>query len=296
MYEDEPQDRVHDVLAEAIYGDQPLGRRVLGRAEVIGGIPVPEIAAYHGARYTASNIVVAAAGHVEHERIVELAERVLAGAAPDGDAGSPGNGAAEQALLRFYPKETEQYHICFGGPGIARADERRFAVGVLDTIFGGSVSSRLFREVREKRGLAYSVGSYTQEFVDRGFIAMYVGTRGDNVAEACEIIGRELVKLRDEGVGDEELARAKEHVKGRMVLGLEATGARMGRLARSMLFDIPLLSIDELLERVDAVSAEEVAELAQDLYDPGNLAAACVGADEECFRTAAGSVSEALVA
>jgi predicted Zn-dependent peptidase len=296
MYEDEPQDRVHDVLAEALYGDQPLGRRVLGKAEVIGGIPVPDIADYHDARYTAGNIVVAAAGHVDHARITELSERVLASARAGGDAGPGANGAAEQARLSFYPKETEQYHICFGGPGIARADERRYALGVLDTIFGGSVSSRLFREVREKRGLAYSVGSYTHEFVDRGFVAMYVGTRADNVAEACEIIGRELVKLRDEGVGDEELARAKEHVKGRMVLGLEASGARMGRLARSVLFDIPLLSMDEMLERVDSVTADEVADLARELYDPGKLAAACVGADEDCFRTAAGSVSEALVA
>ncbi|MDX6584178.1 MAG: hypothetical protein QOI10_3362 [Solirubrobacterales bacterium] len=296
MYEDEPQDRVHDVLAEAIYGDHPLGRRVLGRAEVIGGIPVPEIAAYHDARYTAGNVVVAAAGHVEHARIVELSERLLGTARPSEPTGPQGNGAAEQARLSFYEKETEQYHICFGGPGIARADERRFALGVLDTIFGGSVSSRLFREVREKRGLAYSVGSYTHEFVDRGFVAMYVGTRADNVAEACEIIGRELLKLRDEGVDADELARAKEHVKGRMVLGLEATGARMGRLARSILFDVPLLSIDELLARVDSVSADEVGELAAQLYDPAGLAAACVGADEECFRTAAASVSEALVA
>jgi predicted Zn-dependent peptidase len=296
MYEDEPQDRVHDVLAEAIYGDHPLGRRVLGHADVIGGVPVPEIASYHDARYTAQNIVVAAAGHLEHDRIVELAERVLGSAERGGDDGAIGNGAVEQARLRFYEKVTEQYHICFGGPGIARADERRFTLGILDTIFGGSVSSRLFREVREKRGLAYSVGSYTHEFVDRGFVAMYVGTRADNVAEACEIIGRELVKLRDEGVGSDELTRAKEHVKGRMVLGLEATGSRMGRLARSVLFDIPLLSIDEMLERVDAVTVDEVAELSAELYDPARLAAACVGPDEDCFRTAAASVSEALVA
>ena len=167
---------------------------------------------------------------------------------------------------------------------------------MLDTIFGGSVSSRLFREVREKRGLAYSVGSYTHEFVDRGFVAMYVGTRADNVAEACEIIGRELVSLRDEGVGAEELARAKEHVKGRMVLGLEATGARMSRLARSVLFDMPVLSLDEMLERVDAVDTDEVAALAAELYDPAGLAAACIGPDEDCFRKAAGSVSESLVA
>jgi len=296
MYEDEPSDRVHDVLAEAIYGDTPLGRRVLGTAEVIGGIPIPDIASYHSARYTAENIVVAAAGHVDHERIVELSQRLLKPRVANGNGAVNGADTREQARLSFYPKETEQYHICFGGPGISRGDERRFTLGVLDTAFGGSVSSRLFREVREKRGLAYSVGSYTHEFVDRGFVAMYVGTRGDNVAEACEIIGRELTKLRDEGIGDEELARAKEHVKGRMVLGLEATGARMGRLARGVLFDVPLLSIDELLERVDAVTADEVGELASEVYDPEKLAAACVGPDEKCFRSAAVSVSEALAA
>ena len=295
MYEDEPQDRVHDVLAEAIYGDSPLGRRVLGSADVIGGIPVPDIARYHDDRYTAGNIVVSAAGHVEHPRIVELAERLLR--APAGERnGANGDGPKEQARLSFYPKETEQYHICFGGPGIARSDDRRFALAVLDTIFGGSVSSRLFREVREKRGLAYSVGSYTHEFEDRGFVAMYVGTRADNVSEACEIIGRELVSLRDEGVGADELARAKEHVKGRMVLGLEATGARMSRLARSVMFDIPVLSLDQMLDRVDAVDTDGVAALAAELYDPAGLAAACVGPDESCFRKAAGSVSESLVA
>lgn len=296
MYEDEPQDRVHDVLAEAIYGDHPLGRRVLGRADVIAGVPVPDIADYHGARYTADNIVVAAAGHVEHTNIVELAEQLLASAGTGPATGPDSNGASEQARLRFYAKDTEQYHICFGGPGIARGDDRRFAMGILDTVFGGSVSSRLFREVREKRGLAYSVGSYTGEYVDRGFVAMYVGTRGDNVAEACEIIGRELTAVQSEGISEDELNRAKEHVKGRMVLGLESTGARMSRLARGILFDVPLLSLDEMLARVDAVTPDEVGELAAELYDPSRFAAACVGPDEGCFKSAAGSVSEALAA
>jgi predicted Zn-dependent peptidase len=296
MYEDEPSDRVHDVLAEAIHGRHPLGRRVLGRAEVIASIPVGEIAGYHDTRYTAPNIVVAAAGHLEHERIVELAaERLRAGSADGGGSSNGGSAEADTRLL-FYPKETEQYHICFGGPGISRADERRFALGVLDAVFGGSVSSRLFREVREKRGLAYSVGSYTEQFVDTGVVAMYVGTRADNVAEACEIIGRELAKLHSEGITDEELARAKEHVKGRMVLGLESTSARMSRIARGIQFDVPLLSLDEMLERVDGVDRDQVAALADELYDPGKLAAACVGPDEDCFRTAAAEVNERLVA
>jgi predicted Zn-dependent peptidase len=295
MYEDEPADRVHDVLAEAVYGHHALGRRVLGSADVIASIPVGEIAAYHGSRYVAPNLVVAAAGHLEHAKIVELARSHLkphAAAALTADAGELDGRAA----FRFAAKDTEQYHICFGGSGIARADERRFALAVLDAAFGGSISSRLFREVREKRGLAYAVGSYTEQYVDRGMVAMYVGTRPENVSEACEIIGRELVSLRDDGLGEEELRRAKEHVKGRMVLGMEATAARMSRLARGILFDVPVLSLDEMLERVEAVSARDVGELARELYDPGQLSAACIGPEEDRFRAAVEAISPALAA
>jgi predicted Zn-dependent peptidase len=295
MYEDEPSDRVHDVLAEAIFGDHPLGRRVLGSSEVIASVPVPEIRSYHDARYAADTVVVAAAGHLDHDRIVALAAQrleVAEAASPTGNGAAPGRSPS----LLFYPKETEQYHVCFGGRGIARGDERRFALSVLDAAFGGSSSSRLFREIREKRGLAYAVGSYVDQYVDDGAVAMYVGTRADNVDEACSIIGRELARLRDEGLDADELDRAKEHVKGRIVLGLESTAARMSRCARSILHGVPLFSIDEVLARIDAVEADEVAELARDLYDPGALSAACIGAEAERFRAAAGAVSPELAA
>ena len=296
MYEDEPSDRVHDFLAEAVYGEHPLGRRVLGEAEVIASIPIPKIAEYHDGRYVAGNLVVAAAGHLEHDRD-RRPGRAAACSRPTGTVPGPnGDEPADERRLRFHSKDTEQYHICFGAPGIARADERRFTLAVVDSAFGGSVSSRLFREVREKRGLAYSVGSYSEQYLDRGTVAMYVGTRQDNVAEACEIIGRELATLRDEGIRGDELDRAKEHVKGRMVLSMESSAARMSRIARSILFDTPLLSIDEMLERVDAVSEDDVAEFAAEFYDPGRFSAACIGQDEDCFRTAAAAVSDALVA
>jgi predicted Zn-dependent peptidase len=295
MYEDEPSDRVHDFLAEAVYGTHPLGRRVLGEADVIASIPIPKIAEYHDGRYVAGNLVVAAAGHVEHGEIVALADRLVQPAAGT-VAAVNGDEPADERRLRFHSKDTEQFHICFGAPGIARADDRRFTLAVVDSAFGGSVSSRLFREVREKRGLAYSVGSYSEQYLDRGTVAMYVGTREDNVAEACEIIGRELASLRDEGIGGEELDRAKEHVKGRMVLSLESSAARMSRIARSILFSTPLLSIDELLARVDAVTEDDVAGFAAEFYDPARFSAACIGRDEDCFRTATGAVSEALVA
>jgi predicted Zn-dependent peptidase len=295
MYEDEPSERVHDVLATAVFGEHPLGRRILGSAEVIADTPVSEIAAYHRGHYVGPGLVVSAAGNLEHGRIVELATEHLApvpGSAPSPD---PYVGTAE-GRLAFYPKETEQYHICFGAPGISRSDERRFVLGVLDAIFGGSTSSRLFREIREKRGLAYSVGTYSDQFVDSGLTAMYVGTRADNVTEACEIIGRELHSLCADGVDADELARGKEHVKGRTVLMLESTPGRMSRNARNALFDLPFLSLDEIIEQVDAVSIDDVVGLARELYDPRRLSAACIGPDENRFREAVGPVSEALIA
>ncbi|HEX5713919.1 MAG TPA: pitrilysin family protein, partial [Solirubrobacterales bacterium] len=295
MYEDEPQDRVHDVLAEAVFGAHPLGRRVLGEAGVIASIPVPDIEDYRQTHYTGPQIVVGAAGHLEHERIVALAERLVQPSAEGGN-GPEASSLDGGGRLCFHPKETEQYHICFGAPGLRREDERRYPLAVLDAIFGGSTSSRLFREVREKRGLAYSVGSYNEQFTDQGLVATYVGTREDNVEEACQIIGDELARLRSEPVSAEELNRAKESVKGRLVLSSESTAARMTRISRATLFGLPIESLDEMLARVDAIEVDDLTALASELYSAERLSAACVGADEDRFREALAPVSESLVA
>jgi predicted Zn-dependent peptidase len=294
MYEDEPQDRVHDVLAAAVFGEHPLGRRVLGEAEVIASIPVPDISDYHRERYTGANVVVGAAGHLDHERIAALAERLVS--PPAGGGRTPPVSAEADARTHFYPKDTEQYHICFGAPGIVRDDERRYGLAVLDSIFGGSTSSRLFREVREKRGLAYSVGSYNEQYTDSGMVATYVGTREDNVEEACDVIGAELERLRTEPVSGGELARAKENVKGRLVLSSESTAARMSRISRATLFGLPIESLDAMLAKVDAVTVEELSALAGELYGAEGLSAACIGRDEDCFREALSPVSERLAA
>jgi len=295
MYEDEPQDRVHDILAGAVFGEHPLGRRVLGEAEVIASIPIPEIEAYHGDRYTGANIVVGAAGHVDHERIAGLAERLVS-PAPGGTVNGNSGGAADSARLHFYGKDTEQYHICFGAPGLTREDERRYALAVLDSILGGTSSSRLFREVREKRGLAYAVGSYNEQYTDSGMVAAYVGTREENVEQVCSIIGTELRRMRGEPVSAEELGRAKESVKGRLVLSSESTAARMTRISRATLFGLPIDSLDEMLAKVDAVTVEDLTALATELYGPERLSAACIGRDEDRFRGALGPVNEGLLA
>ena len=295
MYEDEPQDRVHDILAEAVFGAHPLGRRVLGEAEVISSVPVPEIEAYRSAHYTGATIVVGAAGNIDHGQIAALSERLVSPAATTAPNGASVAAAAE-ARRCFYEKDTEQYHICFGAPGITREDERRYGLAVLDSIFGGSSSSRLFREVREKRGLAYAVGSYSEQYTDSGLVASYVGTREDNVEEACSIIGAELARLRSEPVSTEELARAKENVKGRLVLSSESTAARMTRISRATLFGLPIDSLDEMLAKVDAVGVDDLTELAAELYGADRLSAACVGRDESRFREALAPVSESLAA
>lgn len=294
MYEDEPSDRVHDYLAEAIFGDTPLGRRILGQADVISNVPVPEIAAFHRDRYTSGNIVVAAAGNMEHARIHELAERLSppSGETHPVDPVRPLSGGQ----FVFAGKETEQYHVCFGVPGIHRGDDRRFALAVLDSILGGSSSSRMFREVREERGLAYSVGTYSDQYSDTGLVAAYVGTREENVEEACSVIGREFERIRTEPVSSEELERGKEHVKGRLVLSGESTAARMGRIARALLHGLPVLTLDEMLARVDAVTTEDLSELASNLFADERISAAAVGKDRDLFRNAAAQVSGALAA
>jgi predicted Zn-dependent peptidase len=271
---------------------------VIGSAAVVGSVPVPQIASYHDARYVPGNMVVAGAGSLDHDRIVELVGSALDGhdsRAPHGEA-APGKAAPGEVgpQLRFYEKETEQYHLCLGAPGIPRGDERRFGLRVLDTILGGSTSSRLFQEVREKRGLAYAVFSYVSHYADAGQVALYVGTRPDNVREAVEVIGEELRRLVEDGVEDEELDRARENAKGRTVLAMESTLTRMNRLGSSLLMGVPLLSVDEVLAAFDAVSKEDVTALAQELFRPERMSAAGVGGDEAVFRSALETVNPEL--
>jgi predicted Zn-dependent peptidase len=296
MYEDDPQEKVFDVLGDAVFGEHPLGRAIIGRAPVIANTPVPTIARFHAARYVPSNVVIAAAGAVDHDALVSLtAERV----ASNGDASRPSPPepapAPSAPRRRFERKDTEQYHVCLGAPALSRHDERRFALRVLDTIFGGTSSSRLFQEVRERRGLAYAVYSFTSAYQDTGQVGLYLGTRADNLTEALAVVGTELERLREQPATDEELARAKENLMGRVVLALESTGARMNRLGSEVLAGAPLLSIDEVVERIDGVSHEDLAELVEDLWGPGRLSAAGIGRDEQRFDEALTGVEPGLV-
>jgi predicted Zn-dependent peptidase len=290
MYEDDPQDKVFDVLGEAVFGDHPLGRAIIGRADVVAGTPVDAIRAFHGARYVPRNVVIAAAGSVDHDALVELA----AARVPAADAiasAPPAIDVKVPAQVRFERKDTEQYHVCVGGLGLAREDERRFALRVLDTIFGGTSSSRLFQEVREQRGLAYAVSSFSGQYADTGQVGLYVGTRPDNLAPAMEVIARELERLRRDPASSEELARAKENLKGRVVLSLESTGARMNRLGSHILGGVPLLSVDEVIAGIDAVTRADLLALAGELFAPERLSAAGIGPDQDAFNAAIAPLS-----
>ena len=241
------------------------------------------------------SVVIAAAGSVDHDQIVELAERTLGGrAAEDGRAPVPDPAPEElRSTVRFHRKDTEQIHVCLGATGLRRGDDRRFAMRVLDAIFGGLSSSRLFQAVREERGLAYSVYSFNGQFSDTGQIGLYLGTRPDNLRQAMQVVRDELARLRETPASEDELARARENVKARIVLGMESTGARMNRLGASLLYELPLLETDELMERIDAVTLDDLRALTDELWAPERLSAAGIGPDESAFREAAAEVTPA---
>jgi predicted Zn-dependent peptidase len=290
MYEDDPQEKVFDVFGEAVFGDDPLGRAIIGRAPVIASTPVEKIAEFHHRRYLAPDVVIAAAGSVDHDALVSLIKERIAGGEASAADPAPTTPALAGTLRLFERKDTEQYHVCVGGPGISRHDDRRFALRVLDTIFGGTSSSRLFQEVRERRGLAYSVYSFTSAYQDTGQIGLYLGTRADNLREALDVVGVELERLRAEPATEEELSRAKENLKGRVVLALESTGARMNRLGSELLAGAPLLSLDEVVDRIDAVTVEDLHGLVAELWTPERLRAAGIGPDEPRFDEALGTL------
>jgi predicted Zn-dependent peptidase len=296
MYEDDPQEKVFDVFGEAVFGEDPLGRAIIGRAPVIANTPPERIVGFHHSRYIPSNIVIAAAGAVDHDALValtkELTGEVERGAPERPPLSTPPIGPARR---RFERKDTEQYHVCLGGPGMSRHDDRRFALRVLDTIFGGTSSSRLFQEIREKRGLAYAVYSFTSAYHDTGQVGLYLGTRPDNLVQALQVVGSELERLREDPATADELDRAKENLKGRVVLALESTGARMNRLGSEVLADAPLLPLDEVVERIEAVTREDLAALVGELWAPERLSAAGIGREESTFEEALAAVGPALV-
>jgi predicted Zn-dependent peptidase len=283
MVEDSPQDLIHDVLAEQVLDGHPLAHPILGTRQTIADASEEQIRGYHGQRFQFSDMVVAAAGNVSHDHLRELLLERQSG--PNG--AEPKRTPAQPVMKpcrHFVEKETEQMHVCLGGVGMARDDARRYQLSVLDSLFGGSLSSRLFQEIREKRGLVYSVYSFSSLYQETGLTGLYFGCRPERLGAVMETVGRELRRLVSEPVPEDELQRAKEHLKGRMILGLESTSSRMTRLGKGVLTNTEILSLDELAARIDAVTPEQVLELAAQLYRPAQLSVVGIGADRSQFE------------
>lgn len=272
MTEDDPDDCVHDLFTRTMLGDSPLGRPVLGTVETVEGLTRDRVARFYKKHYDPTHLVVTAAGNVDHDRVTGLVHAAFeqAGALSRTDAEPVGPRSGSRAVraagrVDLLSRSTEQAHVVLGMPGLPRTDERRWALGVLNTALGGGMSSRLFQEIREKRGLAYSVYSFTTGFADCGLFGVYAGCRPGQVHDVLKLCRDELEQAALHGLTDEEIRRATGQLSGSTVLGLEDTGALMHRIGKGELVWGDQLSVDDMLARIAAVTPDEVREVARDL-------------------------------
>ncbi len=286
MYEDSPDDLVQDLFLETVWAGDPLGRPVIGFRQTVEALRRPDFLEFVSREYRSPRLLVAAAGDVDHDRVVEEAAQLLqplaAEALPRG-ASPP----AVSADSTYRVKDTEQVHLCFGYPGLPQGDPDRYVLAVLDHVAGGGMSSRLFQEVREKRGLVYSVGTFTVMYRDAGAFAVYAGTSPERAREVLEVSLRELDRLRQEPVPEEELRRAKESLKASLMLSLEGTASRMFFLSRAELYFGRRVTPDEVLEELEAVTSDRVQQLARRLLRDRPALAAVGPADAEATTRAA---------
>jgi predicted Zn-dependent peptidase len=280
MYEDRPDQLADEYLSGLIFHGDPLGRPIIGSVETVRGVDHDTLKRFHDHTYTAPNVFVVGAGRLDGEAFERIVEEKLSGL----PSGRPFERAAqiERPESRFYYKfkETEQYHVAMGSLGIPASSEDRFAMSALNNVLGGGMSSRLFQEVREKRGLAYAVYSYHQGYSDAGAAKMYVGSTTGNVEEAVKVIAEQLDVIREEPVGEEELHRTREQLKSSTILALESTAARMTRIGRSRITNAELLTPEEIAARIDAVTAEDLQRLANDHLKLENMYLSAVGPKE----------------
>ncbi|HQX83236.1 MAG TPA: pitrilysin family protein [Vicinamibacterales bacterium] len=278
MVEDAPDDLVHEMFVQKFWTRHPLGRPILGTPETVASFSSAQLRNYFRRTYVAPNLVVAAAGHLDHDRLRDDIARVfgsLSSVASDDAVTAPSMTPGVDQRV----KDIEQSHVCLGTTAYGEGHADRHAVFVLNTILGGSMSSRLFQHIREERGLAYSVFSNLSSYTDAGMISVYAGCAADKVDEVVSLALDELHGLRSEAVPAEELRRAKDHLKGSVMLSLENTSSRMSHLARQEMVFGRHISFDEMLANIEAVSADDVLRVAQDLFRDDGMVASVVGPD-----------------
>jgi predicted Zn-dependent peptidase len=277
MVEDTPDDLVHELFTENFWHNHPLGRPILGTKEMVEALTAEKLRAYFNDAYTAENMILAAVGNIEHSEVRALVDRYF------GDVPRRGTPIVDQPphvipKIVIRNKELEQSHVCLGTSGYRQDHEDRYASYVLNTVLGGSMSSRLFQNVREKRGLAYAVFSGLSAYRDAGTVTVYAGCANDAVGELVDVVVAELRRLKEDAPPESELRRAKDHLKGSLMLNLESTSSRMSHLARQEIYFDRQFGLDETLQGVERVSQTDVQRVARDLFADGALAATVLGA------------------
>jgi len=280
MYEDSPDELIHDLFIQTMWKGANLGDPTIGFAETVSAVTPDDLRAHMRNHYAPNSVIVAAAGNVDHDAFVAEVESNFAGFAgacalpvPEAPATTP------NALFRH--KDSEQAHIVLGTRGLSAVDERRYALSVLDTILGGGMSSRLFQEIREKRGLVYSVYTFQASYRAAGLFGVYAGASAENVQKCVDVIGEQFEAVRELGVTEAELHLAKEHMKGSLTLSLESSSSRMIRLGRNEFAFGRQISTEEIEARVDAVTLDEVRAIAFELFAPANLGLCVLGPVDE---------------
>ena len=277
MVEDTPDDLVHELFTENFWADHPLGRPILGTKDTVESLDAEALTRYFRGAYTAPHLIVSAVGNVDHARVRDLVARIFAALPTDMTPVS-------EAPPRVVPctiirnKELEQSHVCLGTAGYRQDHEDRYSSYVMNTVLGGSMSSRLFQNVREKRGLAYAVFSGLSAYRDTGSMTIYAGCANDAVGELIDVVIGELRRMKDEPLPDAELRRAKDHLKGSLMLNLESTSSRMSHIARQEIYFDRQFGLDETLEGVERVTPDDIQRVARDLFASDALAATVLGA------------------
>lgn len=278
MCEDSPEEVVFDMFYSSLWPNHPLGRPILGSPEVVSSITPDDLRHYMEQCYGGRQIMVVAAGNVDHEQLVQYVQDCCGGLPAGPELDSCPGGRPQPALGKLVKyRDSEQVQVCYGVQGFACADERRYAVHVLDSVLGGSMSCRLFQEIREKQGLAYTVGTFLNSYRDCGNIGIYAGTSSEKVDEVLRLSRAIVADVVENGITERELVRAREHIKGTLALGMESTSARMLRLARSESYYGRFMAPEEFLQGIDRVEHGDVVEVARTLFQPDNFRLVVLG-------------------
>ena len=276
MVEDTPDDLVHELFTENFWANHPLGRPILGTKETVEALTADGLRKYFRGAYSAPNLIIAATGNIEHQAVKDLVSRLFESVPSTGDELSDAPPRVVPAIV-IRNKELEQSHVCLGTAGYQQDHRDRYSSYVLNTILGGSMSSRLFQNVREKRGLAYAVFSGLSAYRDAGSMTIYAGCANDAVGELIDVVIAELRRIKDEPLPASELQRAKDHLKGSLMLNLESTSSRMSHLARQEIYFDRQFGLDETLEGVERVTIDDIQRVARDLFAKEGLAATVLG-------------------